>query len=45
MTTDMYPTPATRPANSKMDCTKIESAFNIKPSDWRLALKNINEYV
>ncbi|MEZ9898969.1 dTDP-4-dehydrorhamnose reductase [Vibrio breoganii] len=45
ITTDMYPTPAARPANSKMDCTKIESAFNIKPSDWHLALKNINEYV
>ncbi|NMO74817.1 dTDP-4-dehydrorhamnose reductase [Vibrio breoganii] len=45
ITTDMYPTPAARPANSKMDCDKIESAFNIKPSDWRLALKNINEYV
>ncbi|MGR5488044.1 dTDP-4-dehydrorhamnose reductase [Vibrio alfacsensis] len=45
ITTDMYPTPAARPANSKMDCTKIESAFNIKSSDWRLALKNINEYV
>ncbi|PMO90163.1 dTDP-4-dehydrorhamnose reductase [Vibrio breoganii] len=43
--TEMYPTPAARPANSKMDCTKIESAFNIKPSDWHLALKNINEYV
>ncbi|MEZ9487491.1 dTDP-4-dehydrorhamnose reductase [Vibrio breoganii] len=45
ITTEMYPTPAARPANSKMDCTKIESAFNIKPSDWHLALKNINEYV
>ncbi|MEZ9835247.1 dTDP-4-dehydrorhamnose reductase [Vibrio breoganii] len=45
ITTEMYPTPATRPANSKMDCAKIESAFNIKPSDWHLALKNINEYV
>ncbi|MEZ9006743.1 dTDP-4-dehydrorhamnose reductase [Vibrio sp. 10N.247.311.59] len=45
ITTEMYPTPAARPANSKMDCTKIENAFNIKPSDWHLALKNINEYV
>ncbi|MEZ9768231.1 dTDP-4-dehydrorhamnose reductase [Vibrio breoganii] len=45
ITTEMYPTPAARPANSKMDCSKIERAFNIRPSDWRLALKNINEYV
>ncbi|PML92252.1 dTDP-4-dehydrorhamnose reductase [Vibrio breoganii] len=45
ITTDMYPTPAVRPANSKMNCSKIESAFNIKPSDWRFALKNINKYV
>lgn len=45
ITTDMYPTPAARPANSKMDCTKIESAFSIKQSDWKFALENIKEYM
>ncbi|MEZ9133030.1 dTDP-4-dehydrorhamnose reductase [Vibrio breoganii] len=44
ITTDMYPTPAARPSNSKMDCSKIEEVFSIKPSDWQLALQNIKEY-
>lgn len=39
-----YPTPAKRPANSKLDCSKIEQAFGIAPSDWQMALKNINAY-
>ncbi|MEZ8851005.1 dTDP-4-dehydrorhamnose reductase [Vibrio cyclitrophicus] len=45
ITTDMYPTPAARPANSKMNCLKIESEFGIQPSDWKLALKNLKEYM
>lgn len=44
ITTADYPTPAKRPANSKLDCKKIELAFGIAPSDWQLALKNINAY-
>jgi dTDP-4-dehydrorhamnose reductase len=44
ITTADYPTPAKRPANSKLDCSKIEQAFGITPSDWQLALKNINAY-
>ncbi|MCR9533330.1 MULTISPECIES: dTDP-4-dehydrorhamnose reductase [Vibrio] len=44
ITTDMYPTPAARPENSKMNCTKINSAFGIKASDWQEALKNIEAY-
>jgi len=44
LTTDQYPTPAKRPANSRMDCSKIKSQFGIKPSDWRKALKNIAAY-
>lgn len=39
-----YPTPAKRPANSRLDCTKIHDAFGINPSDWRVALKNIQDY-
>ncbi|MEZ9590426.1 dTDP-4-dehydrorhamnose reductase [Vibrio breoganii] len=45
ITTDMYPTPAPRPANSRMNCQKIKNAFNIEESDWQLALKRIEEYV
>lgn len=44
ITTADYPTPAKRPANSKLDCTKIEQAFGIKPSNWQAALKNIHTY-
>jgi len=43
-TTD-YPTPAKRPANSRLDCSKIRAAFGIAPSDWRQALENIRAYV
>lgn len=42
---DQYPTPAKRPANSKLDCQKIEQAFGIQPSDWQMALNNLNSYM
>ena len=42
--TSDYPTPARRPANSKLDCQKIQQVFGIAPSDWRQALKNIKAY-
>ena len=32
--TSDYPTPAARPLNSVMDCSKLESCFGIKQSDW-----------
>ena len=44
ITADQYPLPAPRPANSRLDCTKIESVFGIKPSNWSQALKNIKAY-
>lgn len=44
ITTSDYPTPAKRPANSKLDCSKIERAFRLTPSNWQTALKNINAY-
>lgn len=39
--TTEYPTPAKRPANSMLNCTKILNTYNIDMPDWREALKNI----
>ena len=36
-----YPTPATRPQNSRMDCGKIQQIFGIKRPDWRKGLNAI----
>lgn len=44
ITTAEYPTPARRPANSRLDCRKIEAAFGIAPSDWQAALRDIAPY-
>ncbi|GEA52364.1 NAD(P)-dependent oxidoreductase [Vibrio inusitatus NBRC 102082] len=44
ISTEMYPTPAARPANSKMNCSKIKTIFKLNPSDWRCALNNIKQY-
>lgn len=30
-----YPTPATRPLNSRLDCTTLETEFGVTPADWR----------
>ena len=43
MTQD-YPTPAKRPANSRLNCDKIANAFGVLPSDWKAALSRINKY-
>ena len=42
--TSEYPTPAKRPVNSRLNCSKIASQFGIKPSDWQRALENIQAY-
>ncbi|SQH77484.1 dTDP-4-dehydrorhamnose reductase subunit, NAD(P)-binding, of dTDP-L-rhamnose synthase [Shewanella benthica] len=44
ITTDMYPTPAKRPENSKLSCDKIKEMFAIEASDWNAALNNIELY-
>lgn len=44
ITTADYPTPAKRPANSKLNNDKILTQFGIKASDWQLALKNLKDY-
>jgi len=36
--TSAYPTPATRPANSRMDCSALTTAFGIPRPDWRAGL-------
>ena len=33
--TSAYPTPASRPLNSRMDCTATQAAFGIPQPDWR----------
>lgn len=40
ITTADYPTPAKRPANSRLDTTKIETVLAIRPRSWRAALSN-----
>ena len=44
ITTEQYPTPAKRPANSRLNLDKIKQAFDIEPSDWQQALNNISAY-
>ncbi|MFT5634693.1 MAG: dTDP-4-dehydrorhamnose reductase [Cognaticolwellia sp.] len=44
ITTLDYPTPAKRPANSRLNCDKIHNVFGIKQSDWQAALVRIKEY-
>lgn len=36
-----YPTPARRPANSRLDCSGFEAAFGLKRPDWRVSLAAI----
>lgn len=35
ITTAEYPTPARRPANSRLDCGRLEEVFGIRLPDWR----------
>ena len=36
-----YPTPATRPLNSRMDCSATEAAFGVARPDWRAGLRAV----
>ena len=42
-----YPTPAKRPLNSRLDCTRLENDFQIARPDWKaeleLVLKDLKE--
>lgn len=44
ITTSDYPTPAKRPANSRLIMDKIHTAFGIPASDWKSALNDIRPY-
>ncbi len=41
LTTEEYPTPAKRPANSELDCTRIQNIFNIFPKQWQDSLSDL----
>ena len=40
-----YPTPAKRPADSRLDCGKIRAVFGIGPCDWHSALSDLRPYL
>ena len=39
--TSHYPTPATRPTNSRLDCGATTEAFGFARPDWKIALKTV----
>lgn len=39
--TSAYPTPAKRPANSRLDCSGLEQDYGIARPDWRAGLRDI----
>lgn len=38
ITTAQYPTPVKRPANSRLDCTKLERIFGVRLPEWRVGV-------
>lgn len=44
ITTKEYPTPAKRPANSRLETQKIQQHFGVVASDWRAALNHLIDY-
>jgi len=41
ITTADYPTPATRPVNSRLDCSRIKEAHGVALPDWRSSLDTV----
>ncbi|PTQ69766.1 dTDP-4-dehydrorhamnose reductase [Celeribacter persicus] len=39
--TSAYPTPAKRPANSRLDCSTTETTFGIRRPDWKAGLAEV----
>ena len=42
ISTSEYPTPARRPANSRLDCSKLARVFGLKFNPWQQGLAEIN---
>ncbi len=36
-----YPTPASRPLNSRLDCAKLATDFGMRPADWQSGLNTV----
>ena len=45
MPTSESPTPARRPANSRLDCTRLESDFGLRMPDWQPYLARMLELI
>jgi dTDP-4-dehydrorhamnose reductase len=41
ITTAEYPTPAKRPANSVLDCGKLQKTFGLRLPDWEDSLRQV----
>lgn len=41
ITTAQYPTPARRPANSRLDCSKLEEVYGIKLRSWQTSTRAV----
>ena len=45
ISTAEYPTPARRPTNSRLDCSKLERVFGWRMMDWRESLERVMDEV
>lgn len=41
ITTEQYPTPARRPANSRLDCSKLEEVYAIRLTSWQTSTRAV----
>ncbi|MNK95460.1 dTDP-4-dehydrorhamnose reductase [compost metagenome] len=41
ITTAQYPTPARRPANSRLDCSKLEEIYGIRLPEWQTSTRAV----
>ena len=45
ISTEQYPTPARRPANSRLNCAKLERVFGWRMMDWRESLERVMDEI
>ncbi|WP_042805957.1 dTDP-4-dehydrorhamnose reductase [Thioalkalivibrio sp. ALE19] len=45
ITSSEWPTPAARPANSRLDCRKLEATFGLRLLEWEAGVKRVVEQV